>query len=106
MIAQDLGIDRVERRPVLDADEIGRHFCDAVAAETGSLDDRNDVGERLTGLNLERLVRERRSIRARGELTRDVHNTSSLRRLRVVPKCLRSCFSCNGLDWNRHQLTI
>lgn len=58
MLPQDLGINRVERRPVFDADEIGSHFCDAIAAETCSLNDRDDVGEGLTGLNLERLVRE------------------------------------------------
>jgi hypothetical protein len=48
VLAQDLSIDGVERRPVLDADEIGGDFCDTIKAKTCSLNDRNDVGERLT----------------------------------------------------------
>ena len=68
VIAQNLGIDRIERRSVFDADEVGSDFRDAIAAETCSLNDRNDVGESLTGLNLERFVRERRPIGTRCEL--------------------------------------
>jgi hypothetical protein len=93
MIPHGLSIDRVECWPVLDANEISSDFCDTVAAETCSLDDRNDIGERLTCLSFKGLVRKGLPISARGELTRDEHSAPSLCRLHVVSKRSWSPFS-------------
>jgi hypothetical protein len=68
--SERLGVHPIESRPVLDADDVGRHAQHLFRTATRFGENGQHVVERLANLRLERLVGGVTAVAARSQLTR------------------------------------